>query len=54
MMEKWPSQHARCVKDVHYFFLNSRFTEVLRPADSALASPAAELTMMMPPGTVIK
>ena len=39
---------------MHYVFLYSRLTELLKPADSAFASPAAELTIMMPPGTVMK
>ena len=36
-----------------YLFLKSRLTEVLKPDDSAFASPAAELTMIIPPGTVM-
>jgi len=38
---------------MHYFFLKSRLTEVLSPDDSAFASPVAELTMIIPPGTVM-
>ena len=53
MIENGPYLSRPFFSALHYFFLNNRLTEVLRPDDSALASPAAELTMIIPLGTVM-